>query len=104
MDALKPITFLEAVLINPAMYTMDGTFEEVVAFLEGYFSGVAKGNPYAPPVVEWSAFRTWLAEQLETEPSLEFQTLRANCGDSETALRKFRDLVAVFQRKYKAGD
>lgn len=84
------------------MYTMNGTFEETIAFLEGYFSGAAKSNPYVPPVVEWSAFRAWLAEQLGTDSSVEFQALRNACVDNKTALRKMRDYVAQFRSESTA--
>lgn len=104
MDAMKQLTFLEAVLINPAMYTMNGTFEEAIAFLEGYFSGIARSNPYVAPVVEWSAFRIWLAEKLGTDLTVEFQALRATCGNSDTALQKMLDYVVQFRSESAVTD
>ena len=73
----KPaVSFAEAVLLRPKMYTLGGTYEEVVAFLDGYFSGMAKANPYAPPVLQWVAFQQWLAVQLSVPSSDVFSTLK----------------------------
>jgi hypothetical protein len=78
------------------MYTLCGTFEEIVAFLEGYYSGMAKANPYAPPVVEWSAFRAWLAEKLNLSTEEIFLQFRDRYGESSTALHKMAERYTEF--------
>ncbi len=59
------LSFPEAVFLRPRMYTHGGTFGEIIAFLDGYYSGMAKVDPDAPPVDEWAGFREWLARKLD---------------------------------------
>jgi hypothetical protein len=47
---------VESVLIRPQMYTVGGSVLEVAAFLEGYYSGMAKIAPYSHKVAEWTDF------------------------------------------------
>jgi len=46
---------------RPKMYTMNGTFAEVIAFIDGYTSAdsVKKSR------MEWHGFSSWLAKRLE---------------------------------------
>ena len=94
---VKPVSFSEAVLLRPAMYTLGGTFAEVVAFLEGYYSGVANGNPYAPSAAEWEAFRVWLSAQFCVDTSEVFAALQTRCGSDRTALMKLAEWLAQFR-------
>ena len=55
----------EAVLTRPKMYTVSGTYLEVVSYLEGYYSGLAKHPLGAQHASTWSLFRQWLAVKLE---------------------------------------
>ena len=92
---MKPVSFSEAVLLRPGMYTLNGGFGEVIAFLEGYYSGVAKGAPYAPPVTEWEAFRVLLSEQFCVDASEVFAAFQTRYGSGQTALE---ELAARFSR------
>ena len=67
--------FTEAVVIRPKMYTLLGSYPEVIAFLEGYYSGLSKGRSNAVIVENWYAFRQWLAEKLDASISDEFKVL-----------------------------
>jgi hypothetical protein len=102
-EAQRSITFPEAVLLRPKMYTLGGSFEEVVAFLEGYHSGLAKGNPHACSVDQWTPFCEWLTKQLGVSDSVDtFKKLRGLHPTSEAALedmlRKFRQFMEKHSR------
>ena len=92
---VKPVSFSEAVLLRPMMYTLNGGFAEVIAFLEGYYSGAAKGNPYAPFVMEWEAFRGWLAAQFCVDTAEVFIAFQTRYGSEQAALA---ELEARFSR------
>ena len=93
----KPaVSFAEAVLLRPKMYTLGGTYEEVVAFLDGYFSGMAKANPYVPPVLQWVAFQQWLAVQLSVPSSDVFSTLKNAHYADQDALAEMLDWLSRF--------
>jgi len=70
--------FTEAVLVRPKMYTLMGTYPEVIAFLEGYYSGLAKGQSGMSEVVHWSSFRQWLAQKLEVSAENELEVLASS--------------------------
>ena len=93
----KPVSFSEAVLLRPMMYTLNGSFAEVIAFLEGYHSGAAKGNPYAPLVMEWEAFRGWLAAQFCVDTAEVFIAFQTRYGAEQTALEELAARLARFQ-------
>ena len=57
--------FIDAVLARPTMYTLDGSFEEVVAFLTGYFSGIALVQMNTPTVTVWRDFIVHVASTLD---------------------------------------
>ena len=93
------ITFPDAVLLRPKMYTLEGTFEEVIAFLEGYFSGMAKVNPYAPPDLQWVSFQDWLSESIGVPSSEVFLRFRERYETSQAALEKMRERFSLFQQE-----
>jgi hypothetical protein len=93
------VTFVEAVLLRPRMYTLGGTFEEAVAFLEGYFSGMAKGNPSAAPVLQWASFRNWLSESMGVPSSEIFSRFRELHEDSHAALEKMLEWLSRFEKE-----
>jgi hypothetical protein len=95
------VNLLEAVLIRPKMYTLGGTFEEVVAFLEGYYSGMSKGNLYAIPVLEWASFRTWLSEKVASNTSEVFARFRDLHADGPAALEGMRNCLSDFREEMK---
>src|ERR1051326_2819062 len=87
----RGITFTEAVLRRPTMYTLTGSFAEVACFLEGYYSGLAKANYDAPPVVEWSAFLRWLAKRLGVDSALALKRIHESYEDDCERMRAFAD-------------
>jgi len=57
----KVFGMISAVLTRPQMYTLHGTFGEVVAFLEGYYSGAAIFRMNEPAVLVWGEFSRFLS-------------------------------------------
>ena len=100
---VKPVSFSEAVLLRPTMYTRGGTFAEVVAFLEGYYSGMANGDPYAPLVAEWEAFRGWLSAQLCVDTSEVFDAFQKRYGGDANALTKLAESLTRFRESKEQG-
>ena len=93
----RGITLTEAVIRRPGMYTVNGSFAEVLCFLEGYYSGVAKGNYSAPPVVEWSDFRHWLAQRFGVTSTESFRLIQKSHDDDCERLKELSDLYILFQ-------
>src|SRR5262249_51852198 len=103
---MKHLTFTEAVLARPFMYTIDGSFASVVAFLEGYYSGAAKGNPGWEPVLEWVKFESWLSDELnvhDLHSGNAFSRFGAGYSDDAQRVSEFRRMYRVFRRKYSAS-
>lgn len=88
--------FIESVLIRPKMYTISGTYGEVVAFLEGYYSGLAKNNPDSPEVVQWSIYRDWLSQELGQSSVVQLVVLHNKFGD------KSLEIFGDFYRRFKS--
>ena len=80
-----PDTFVGSVLFRPKMYTLDGTFEEVISFLNGYYSGLAKCRVGMLSDDDWTPFRYWLVEKLDCD-SEPFVKLRQMCSRAEEKL------------------
>jgi len=96
---------IEAVFVNAKMYTMTGTFEEAISFLQGYVSGIAKGNSSAPLVIEWAEFQTWLRRKIGCPDSLYvFDCFRTSGGDNKALLQRKRNYVMEFYREYHSDE
>lgn len=95
------VTFTEAVLLRPEMYTMGGTFEEVIAFLEDYYSGVAKSSATWewPPLVEWAEFREWLREKYAVSGTEVFAKFREINGEEGNPVERMREALAEFRQE-----
>ena len=93
----RSITFTEAVLLRPAMYTLNGTYAEVISFLEGYYSGMARGKPDVPPAVEWSDFENWLADCLGVGVMDSFRHIERSHTDDCERLKALANWYARFQ-------
>ncbi len=87
---------IEAVLRRPKMYTILGSYPEVVSFLEGYYSGFAKHSLEAQHVLTWSLFRRWLAIKLGNPKSSELKVLYQDFGD------KSLDTLISFYHEFKS--
>ncbi|WP_157463995.1 hypothetical protein [Deinococcus pimensis] len=61
---LKPVDFVQAVLLRPRMYTETGSYYEAVAFLKGYLSGIQGGGRGHHSDAPWFEFLAWLPERV----------------------------------------
>lgn len=82
------------------MYTMNGTFAEIVAHLDGY----AKGGEVkdGPTHYSWTPFLQWLAVKFNDPKKfgyLPWKVFLASYPDEETALKE----LARFYREYAAS-
>jgi hypothetical protein len=86
-------SLVQSVLRRPGMYTLGGTFEEVIAFLTGYVSGIARADPSAEAVLEWAEFEEWLASKLDSSPNEVFTKMRdlAPGGDPLRELSRYSE-------------
>ncbi|HEX8888113.1 MAG TPA: hypothetical protein VF779_02995 [Pyrinomonadaceae bacterium] len=78
------------------MYTMNGTFGEVLAFLDGYANGKRLGNPvrsgsYFHPLGKWLAAMRGYAEDADI-----WATFINEHPDEATALREFARLYREY--------
>jgi hypothetical protein len=58
--------FVMCVFIRPGAYTVNGTFEEACAFLEGYYWQHQIGHHlkgYERTMTEWNGFKDWLVQE-----------------------------------------
>jgi hypothetical protein len=105
-DGIRYVTFAEAVLLRPKMYTLDGSYGEVIAFLEGFFSGMAKhSGGIPPPAKRWFAFRDWFAKQLvgphdEYSSDRLFGTFRAGLDPDKDAIAELLKWVSRFEVEF----
>ena len=76
------VGFIEAVIRRPYIYTIKGTFEEAVVFINGMVSGIAKSSPGAPLVLEWNEFRQWLSSYLNVDRATVFHEMSNNREDA----------------------
>ncbi len=90
---MQPLSFVNAVLSRPQMYTPSGTYGEVISFLTGYYSGIANGDIYDAELQTWNGFRNWLQEKMGSGTVSAFQTLLAD----EQPLQRLSQLFTVWR-------
>ena len=88
--------FARDIVARPRMYTISGSFDEVISFLNGYFSGLAKSDPYAKPVAEWAHFEEWLARRSDAPVSTVFETFYTGLAD-EVRLAELARLLDAYE-------
>jgi hypothetical protein len=93
----REISWIEAVLRRPRMYTISGTVLEVYAFIDGYISGLARSNYADPRVDEWNEFCTWLSQATETSRPHAILRILAEAGGDEAAFVRLIDHYRNFQ-------
>ena len=87
---------VRAVLARPKMYTLSGDYSEVVAFLTGYYSGLARDQRAQSHVERWSLFENWLVRKLEpSKMSTPFHLLKQRYPDR--ALEMFERYYNEFE-------
>ena len=100
----RRITFPESVLLRPAMYTMNGKFEEVLAFLIGYYSGKACLSPTPPEVLRWNEFESWLSDQLDVDDSRPWARYEKLAAQSQTPLETLASYLKEFEDSFPPED
>lgn len=93
--------FIETVFTRPQMYTLFGTYLEVVSFLEGYYSGLSKDRRATQHVEIWSSFRKWLSIKLGNPKTSELKALYEQFGDK--SLEIFTSFYHEFKGEWFAG-
>ena len=101
-EQIRAAMFTEAVLRRPAMYTMNGTFAEVVAFLNGYYSGAARGHLDWPPVIEWTDLERWLANRLGVASTEAFRRIEQSFDDNCERIDALADWYARFRYEWNS--
>ena len=99
-DNSETISVVETILLRPKMYTLSGTFGEVVAFLEGYYSGMTQSSANAASAPDWEAFRAWLAERSGIEATGGFLTFQQT--NAQAVVKQLSEWLAEFQESIAA--
>ena len=86
---------IEAVFRRPEMYTVSGTYGEVFAFLEGYYSGLAKDSRNWEHVEIWSQFNEFL--RVELNDSLRIVRIAFYEKHGEASLEKLKEQYLKFK-------
>lgn len=97
MEKIEFADIVEALCKRPAMYTMNGTFAEIVAHLDGYAKGAEVKD--GPNHYSWTPFLQWLAVKFDYSPKtfpLLWKVFLENYADEETALKE----LSRFYREY----
>ncbi len=98
------MTFPEAVLRRPRMYTMDGTYEEAVAFLDGYYTGLTRSGPVPPYALEWSGFRQWLSVGIGAEEARVFVAFRSLVAPPDNPTDRLLEELLQYQGRRPGQD
>jgi hypothetical protein len=93
---IKKTTFADVIGFlckRPQMYTMRGSFNEVIAFIEGYTTGDRNRSTR----LEWHGFSRWLSEKFEY-PSSEVASeyVRKTYPDDREALESLARLYRQY--------
>ncbi len=81
-----------SVLQRPEMYTLTGSYEEVVSFLRGYYSGIALDHRGDPDAAIWHDFTECIRQLLNVPTSRVFEEFRQIHGiNSLDSLRTIYD-------------
>ncbi|MDB5046285.1 MAG: hypothetical protein JWQ08_2335 [Deinococcus sp.] len=87
---LRLIDLVQCVLERPYLYTAHSSYDEVIAFVEGYHAGHRQTG------TRWLAFSEWLQELLgEGEPRL-MARFRQRYEDDTLALQQLHELYNAF--------
>lgn len=87
---------VDALCKYPQMYTMNGTFGEVLAFLDGYAKGKKIGK-VAYSCTYFHPFKVWLATKMGyAEDANVWESFISNYLDEATALRGFARLFREY--------
>lgn len=89
----KYIGFMKSVYGRPEIYTLGGTYEECYAFLEGYFSALAKSSDNFPDVAVWNELRQALSDHTGISDAGAFIAFRNSSIDNKAACNKMVEFI-----------
>ncbi|WP_157202715.1 hypothetical protein [Calidithermus chliarophilus] len=99
--SIRIVDLFEAVMERPGMYTLEGTYQEAIAFLEGWEAGFVKGhaelegNFYFREVKRYQLFKAWLAVKLGVDEKEALRSLGGQgTGSTKFALEMYREFKA----------
>jgi hypothetical protein len=95
------LTFPEAVLFRPKMYTIGGSYLEVIAFLKGFYGGLSKHIPQPPPVKAWGEFQHWLSKRMGVEMSEVFRHLNEKHSNDLETIQELKFHLEQFIKEEK---
>lgn len=101
-EPIRYVTFPESVMLRPKMYTLGGSYQEVVAFLEGHISGLAKFDADLDIVREWWSFREWLEGQFGAGRTEALKILLERHETNEAALEDLLENLRKYQSERSA--
>ncbi|WP_221090829.1 hypothetical protein [Deinococcus aquaedulcis] len=87
---LRSLDLVQVVLERPPTYTSHGSYNEVVAFIEGYHAG----HRYTG--TQWFEFLSWLREQLGEVEGRVLVRFRQGLQDDTSALQELQALYNAF--------
>lgn len=97
---LQVLTLVATVCRSPEIFTLDGTFPEVVAFLAGYYIALEWRRAAPDDVAEWKGFGEWLSERFQRGPcEPHFGALRRACPNDEAALEQLAALWSEYRSR-----
>ena len=88
---------LDAVCKYPTNYTMNGSFGEVLAFLDGYANGAKLGDRGRSSSY-FNGYREWLCERMQQSKETDFwRYFRSSFPDEATTAAEFSKLWHEYQ-------
>ena len=98
---IRIIDLFEAVMERPYLYTLNGTCQEALAFLEGYQVGFTHHNlsvgdsSYLTDLKKYQLFKEWLADKFKSEYKSIFRSLMQDAEElCVSVLKLYRDFKA----------
>ena len=101
-DSIEAITITEAVVRRPKMWTVGGTLEEVIAFLEGYtvaishLEKVPKKKPLPKDALSWLEKKSEI-QVIRPSYSEVLEALRKKYSNDENILKELSDHLKIIR-------
>jgi hypothetical protein len=98
---LERVNFAQAVLHRPNVYTLYGSFGEVIAFLNGWYGGIFHHRRLPENIsntldAEWYGFCQWLSSRSTGERPRFWEDYREAFGSDEEAIEDMKRLYEEY--------
>jgi|GEM_PF-2436745 len=99
---IKLVSLFEAVMEHPSLYTLEGSYLEGIAFLEGCQTGFMKWHPnkeemghyFFEFIEEYQSFKEWLTLKFGLEEKDALRSLNVHGGQSfQVALELYKNFI-----------